>query len=137
LFTPKASSQIVRISSTPKPACRDAACRAGKSTTTRGRVERLLVPILHKGDVGMEKIAAKLALSPRTLLRRLTDEGVTFEKVLDELRHAMALDYLRERKTSVNETAYLLGFSDPSAFSRAFKRWTGTNPRTVKLQPRE
>ena len=105
-----------------------------KSTTTRGRVERLLVPILHKGDVGMEKIAAKLALSPRTLLRRLTNEGVTFEKVLDELRHAMALDYLRERRTSVNETAYLLGFSDPSAFSRAFKRWTGRTPAQFRQE---
>ena len=49
-------------------------------------------------------------------------------KVLDQLRHKMALNYLSGKKVSVNETAYLVGFSEPSAFSRAFKRWTGTRP---------
>jgi AraC-like DNA-binding protein len=52
--------------------------------------------------------------------------------VLDELRHRMAADYLGARKVSVNETAYLVGFSEPAAFSRAFKRWTGSSPRSVR-----
>jgi len=102
------------------------------SKTVRGRVESLLLPVLHKGDIGMDAIAAKLAVSRQTLFRKLKAEGTTFEKVLDELRHRLALNYLSGKKVSVNETAYLVGFSDPAAFSRAFKRWTGSSPRDVR-----
>lgn len=98
------------------------------SKTTRGRVESLLMPILHTGEIGMDAIAAKIGQSRQTLYRNLKDEGVTFEQVLDELRHKLALHYLEGKRVSVNETAYLVGFSDPSAFSRAFKRWTGKSP---------
>lgn len=104
--------------------------RLERSKSTRGRVESLLVPILHTGDADMVTIADKLGLSRQTLFRKLKMEGVTFERVLDELRHTMALHYLRGRKVSVNETAYLVGFSEPAAFSRAFKRWTGHSPGT-------
>lgn len=102
------------------------------SKTFRGRVESLLMPILHTGEASMEIIAGKLGLSRQTLFRRLKAEGVTFEKVLDELRHKLALYYLGGRKVSVNETAYLVGFSDAAAFSRAFKRWTGRSPRAAR-----
>jgi AraC-like DNA-binding protein len=71
-------------------------------------------------------------MSRQTLYRRLKEEGCTFEQVLDDLRHRLALDYLTARKASVNETAYLVGFSDPAAFSRAFKRWTGKSPREMR-----
>ncbi len=98
------------------------------SKTTRGRVENLLIPILHTGEASMDMVAGKLGLSRQTLFRKLKAEGVTFEKVLDELRHKLALHYLSGKKVSVNETAYLLGFSEPAAFSRAFKRWTGSSP---------
>jgi AraC-like DNA-binding protein len=92
------------------------------------------MPILHAGEANMDTIAGKMALSRQTLFRKLKAEGVTFEKVLDELRQRLALDYLSARKVSVNETAYLVGFSDPAAFSRAFKRWTGTSPRAMREQ---
>lgn len=100
--------------------------------TARGRVEAALLPILHQGDPGMEQVAAHMGLSRQALYRQLRREGVTYEAVADALRHTMALHYLSGRKVSVNETAYLVGFSDPSAFSRAFKRWTGSSPKVAK-----
>jgi AraC-like DNA-binding protein len=102
------------------------------SKTTRGKVESLIMPILHKGDVSMDLVADKLGLSRQTLFRKLKAEGTSFEKLLDELRHQLAVHYLKGKKVSVNETAYLVGFSEPAAFSRAFKRWTGSSPRAVR-----
>ena len=102
------------------------------SKSTRGRVESLLVPMLHTGDASMDTIASKMGVSRQTLFRKLKAEGTTFEKVLDELRHKMALNYLSGKKVSVNEAAYLVGFSEPAAFSRAFKRWTGSSPRALR-----
>jgi AraC-like DNA-binding protein len=99
------------------------------SKSTKARVERLLMPSLKGGDASMKTIAGKLGVSRQTLFRKLKSEGVTFEKVLDELRYKQALHYLSGKKMSVNQTSYLVGFSDPAAFSRAFKRWTGSTPR--------
>ena len=102
------------------------------SKSTRGRVESLLLPILHTGDVSIATIARKLGVSRQTLFRKLKAEGVSFEQVLDELRHSLALRYLKDKKLSVTETAYLVGFSNPTAFARAFKRWTGSRPRAIR-----
>jgi AraC-like DNA-binding protein len=100
------------------------------SQSTRGRVEGLLAPVLHNGEATVDAVAGKLGLSRYTLFRRLRAEGVTFQQVLDELRHQTALHYLSGEKASVKRTARLVGFSDPTAFARAFKRWTGGSPRT-------
>ncbi len=102
------------------------------STSTRGRVESLLMPILHTGDAKMDRIAEQMGLSRPTLFRKLRAEGVTFERILDEFRHRMALSYLDGRTVSVNETAFLVGFSEAASFSRAFKRWTGLSPRAMQ-----
>lgn len=103
-----------------------------QATSLRGRVEGLLLPVLHTGKASVDYAAGQLGISRQTLFRRLKTEGATFEAVLDGLRHRLALDYLSARKVSVNETAYLVGFSEPAAFSRAFKRWTGRSPREVR-----
>jgi AraC-like DNA-binding protein len=100
--------------------------------TIRGRVESLLMPVLHAGEANVDAVAAKLGLSRQTLYRKLKAEGLTFEILLDELRHKLALHYLAGGKVSVAETAYLVGFSDRAAFSRAFKRWTGTGPGAMR-----
>jgi AraC-like DNA-binding protein len=102
------------------------------SKTLRGRIESLLMPGLHTGEGNVDSIASKLAMSRQTLYRKLKAEGATFEEVLEGLRHKMALHYLQGKKVSVNETAYLVGFSDPAAFSRAFKRWTGKSPKEMR-----
>ncbi len=103
--------------------------RAQTERTVRGRVESLLMQRMHTGEIGIDAIAAQLAMSRGALYRKLKLEGVTFDRLLEELRHQLAIHYLDGGKVSVSQTAYLLGFSDPAAFSRAFKRWTGRSPR--------
>jgi AraC-like DNA-binding protein len=94
----------------------------------RGRVESVLRAMLESGDVGMDRVARILAMSRQTLYRRLKSEGVTFERVLDELRHAVAVELMGSGTIAVRDAARRVGFSDPAAFSRAFKRWTGRSP---------
>jgi len=94
----------------------------------RAAVEARMLADLHEGTLSMDRIARDLGLSRQTLYRRLKDEGATFAQVHDDLRRRMAMDYLGARKVSVGETAYLLGFSEASAFVRAFRRWTGVSP---------
>ena len=106
--------------------------RVESANSTRGRVEALLTNCLHTADVSIDAVAGKLGMGRHTLFRKLRAESVTFKQVLNELRQKLATQYLSERKLAVNETAYLLGFSDPAAFSRAYKRWTGHSPRRVK-----
>ena len=106
--------------------------RLESSKSTRDRVESLLMHLMPTGDACMDTVASTLGLSRQTLYRKLKAEGVSFEEVLEQLRCSMAHHYLNGRKASVKETAYLIGFSDPAAFSRAFKRWTGRTPAMAR-----
>lgn len=105
-----------------------------RSESIRARIEGHILPDLHKGTLSMDKVARDLGMSRQTLYRRLKEEGVTFAEIHDALRHRMAVDYLTARKVSVNEAAYLLGFSEASSFVRAFKRWTGQSPTAFMAQ---
>jgi AraC-like DNA-binding protein len=84
--------------------------------------------MLRDGDPKIARVAKKIAMSPRTLERRLKERGVFFKKLMDDTRRRFALSYLRDRKNSLTDVAFLLGYSELSAFNRAFKRWTGTTP---------
>jgi AraC-like DNA-binding protein len=98
------------------------------SRSVAGQVERLILPMLHTGKVTAEEVARQLNMSGQGLYRTLRAEGTTFEELLAELRHRFAKGYLIERRASLKEIAYLLGYSDVSAFSRAFKRREGISP---------
>ncbi|HEV2748063.1 MAG TPA: AraC family transcriptional regulator [Allosphingosinicella sp.] len=95
-------------------------------------VERRLEPLLASGPVRIDRVARELGYSRQTLYRRLKAEDVTFAQLLDGLRRRVALRLIGEDGLSVKEAAYRLGFSDPAAFSRAFKRWTGSSPSTMR-----
>ena len=92
------------------------------------RVSERIAEELTGGTPTAEIIAAKLHMSARTLARRLGEEDTSFSALLDHLREQLAISHLRDRDLSVGEVAFLLGFSDANAFSRAFKRWTGAPP---------
>lgn len=97
-------------------------------TSTRAQIEAQILPKLHEGTISMDRLAKDIGMSRQTLYRRLKDERVTFAEILDGLRQRIAMEYLDGQKVTVNETAYLLGFSEASSFVRAFKRWTGLSP---------
>ncbi len=96
------------------------------------RVSELIAGELTGGTPTSERIATKLHMSARTLARRLGEEDTSFSKLLDALRRELAVSHLRDRDISVSEVAFLLGFQDANAFSRAFKRWTGAPPSHFK-----
>ncbi len=94
----------------------------------RHEVEACVEPLLASGDANIDRVARDMGLSRQTLYRRLKAEDVTFEQLLDELRRHLALKLINDQHLSVKQASWRLGFSDPAAFSRAFKRWTGTSP---------
>lgn len=98
------------------------------TATTSQRVRLAIAEHLRAGAPSLEQVASKLGLPPRTLQRRLKDEGTRFDALLDDVRHELAKRYLKDARISIQEAAFLLGFSDVAAFHRAFVRWTGTTP---------
>jgi AraC-like DNA-binding protein len=92
-------------------------------------VRQLLVTRVSGGDVDIASVARELAMSPRSLQRRLSEEGVSYQSLVDVVRKGAAERYLQERSLSVSEIAFLLGYSEPAAFHRAFRRWYGTTPQ--------
>jgi AraC-like DNA-binding protein len=91
-------------------------------------VRGLLRELLPTGEVGQATVASRLNRSLSTLQRQLQAEGLSYRAVLDDTRRSLAEAYLRHARFSQAEIAFLLGFSDQSNFSRAFRRWTGRSP---------
>ena len=96
------------------------------------RVRQALMKHLSKGDPRRETMAAMLCMSERTLQRRLTEEGTSFAELVDEVRREMAQRYFQHSDFSPTEITFALGFSDPSNFYRACKRWFGRSPSTMR-----
>ena len=106
--------------------------RKENASQLRTRVENAISSMLPHGRVLVEDIALSLGMSKRTLTRKLADEGSNFSEVFEQLRHDLAVRYLRDRKLHVSKIAWLLGFNEVSAFTHAFKRWTGKTPREMR-----
>jgi AraC-like DNA-binding protein len=92
------------------------------------RIYRFLQTNAYLGIPTLEAIAANFNTSPRTLQRKLHEEGVTYQQLTDQVRKSLALHYIESGKYPIKEISYILGYNELSAFSRAFKRWTGTAP---------
>ncbi|HYD11856.1 MAG TPA: helix-turn-helix transcriptional regulator [Allosphingosinicella sp.] len=114
---------------------REMARKPERPDSFRRRVEAELEPMLASGPIRIEPVARALGCSRQTLYRRLKAEGLTFEQVLDGLRRRQAEKWLRDPALPVKEIAWRLGYSDPAAFSRAFKRWTGKSPQAFRNRP--
>jgi AraC-like DNA-binding protein len=92
------------------------------------RVRSLLMKAMPAGDFDQDGIARALNQSTSTLQRRLRDEGTSYQQLLDTTRRDLALEYLKDARHSLADIAFLLGFTDQSNFTRAFRRWTGKTP---------
>ena len=103
--------------------------RTARPAALRTNVENALAPLLPHGHARLDAVARKLGLSGRTLRRKLADEGVTFAGVLKDLRYDLARLHLADRGLSVSRIAWLLGYTEVSAFSHAYRRWSGRAPR--------
>ena len=110
------------------------AARAAKPSSLRLSVENVIVPLLPHEKVSSSTIAGILGLSRRTLARRLMAQGLSFAEILYELRRDLAKQYLRETELSISKIAWLLGYSEASSFTHAFKRSTGKTPKQVRPQ---
>ena len=93
------------------------------------RVKPLVESCLSQGEISRDWVAKQLNVSARTLQRRLGEEGCQFQDIVDALRKERAIDYLTQPELSQEDIASLLGYAEPSAFYRAFKRWTGKTPK--------
>jgi AraC-like DNA-binding protein len=107
--------------------------RRGDKSHLRTRVENAISSVLPHGRVLVEDVARSLGMSERTLARKLSDERLNFTEILQQLRRDLAVRYLDDRKLHVSKIAWLLGFRQVSAFTHAFKRWTGKTPREVRV----
>jgi AraC-like DNA-binding protein len=92
------------------------------------------VPLLPHGRAQAAEIAVRLGVSQRTLARRLSAEGVTYSEVLEGLRADLAQRYLADDTLTISQIAWLLGYQEVSAFTHAFKRWTGMTPREARAR---
>lgn len=115
--------------------CEEAlARRRAKGSPLKVRVENALAALLPHEQAHADRVAAELGMSSRTLARRLADEGLSFTRILRELRAALAQRYLADRSLRISQIAWLLGYSEVGTFTRAFQRWTGKTPSAARAR---
>jgi AraC-like DNA-binding protein len=92
------------------------------------RIRAYILSMMPLGSLSADTVAARFSMSNRTLRRRLREEATSYQEILDDVRAELARHYLTKEKRGIDEIAFLVGFSDPSAFTKAFRRWTGKTP---------
>ncbi|NJL55141.1 AraC family transcriptional regulator [bacterium] len=103
-----------------------------KANHTSTHVRACLNNMLASGQTSIDEVAARLSMSPRTLQRRLRNEGTSFQQILNQLRQEMAYHYLLKLDYSSQQIAYLLGYEETRSFFRAFRAWTGQTPEAIR-----
>src|SRR5262249_23623687 len=98
------------------------------------RVAQVLADRIKGTVPPLSEVARELAMSDRNLQRALRDDGTSFQKLLDQVRRDLAVRHLSTPGTSATQVGFLLGFSEPSAFHRAFRRWTGKAPSAFRAE---
>jgi AraC-like DNA-binding protein len=107
-----------------------------KAGSLRASIESEAQRLLPQGQANIETVAKALSLSARTLSRNLAAEGSTFTEIIDQLRHTLALQYLKEPNLPLAQIAWLLGYGDATSFTHAFRRWAGRPPSAVRNEGR-
>jgi AraC-like DNA-binding protein len=115
-----------------EPSLRKRLSEIADDDTHADRVKAALLELLPIGEATRDAVASRLAVSTRTLQRRLNEEGTSFQAVLNSTRESLARHYLTDTGLSAGEIAFLLGYEEPSSFFRAFHSWTGRTPEGVR-----
>jgi AraC-like DNA-binding protein len=120
---------------TLRPVC-DAAARerAAPKGSLRARVENEVQRLLPHSKAKREEVAKALGMSARTFSRRLAEEGIGFDEIVDELRRSLALQYIKEPGLSFGQIAWLLGYEGTTSLNHAFRRWTGRSPSGLRAE---
>lgn len=105
---------------------------ADQRATFQAKIMDYLLKNSFRGILSLEDVAANFNTAPRSLQRKLQDDGTTFQQIADTVRKTLALHYLEAGHYKMKEISTLLGYNEVSAFSRAFKRWTGKAPGRMK-----
>ncbi|MCC1497569.1 AraC family transcriptional regulator [Alcanivorax sp. 1008] len=116
--------------------CEEELRQAGESNDIVSRVRDIARRHLTDEN-SLEKVAGELHLTTRTLRRRLQQAGTSYQSLIEQMRRRLAVHYLLHSQRSVDDIAAVLGYSDPSNFARAFRRWTGESPREYRQQHRK
>ena len=128
-------TEDVHLLDTLRPICDEAAKqRETAPGSLRAAVENEAQKLLPHGKAHRHEVAKRLAMSTRTLARKLASEGTTFEDVIDELRRSLALHYINIPSLSLSQVAWLLGYEGSTSFTHAFRRWTGAPPSAARVE---
>ena len=123
-----------RLNKILRKLCEDSlGSRRSNTGTFRTQIENTISPLLPHGQAKVDVVAKRLGMSSRTLTRRLAEEGLTFNEILQQLKASLAIQYLKEDGMPISRIAWLLGFEEVSSFSHACRRWIGKSPREMRL----